>query len=274
MAKQKQKQSDFAQKAAEIKENILSDIENIDLGVNDFNARKTNINLIYKIRAGVNAARFSGERDLGITLSSSKNIKGVLEKLNKLSSIMEYMLTQIMFLSKNGETDQAMEMIQEQAKLQAEIDKAEEGFEKIIDTYLQKGYARRALIQEYNDEKEAEKVKNLVEDYQKGMKPSELVKKYELSAEVVSSKCSQYRVNYLEANKKEIEKLFLKEQNLAQLAETFEVKTKNVRAALVEWSKSDEKLSKVLNAYFEGEQAKKEATQEEPLKADETEKTA
>ncbi|NCC55796.1 MAG: hypothetical protein EOM11_10020, partial [Erysipelotrichia bacterium] len=92
MAKQKQKQSDFAQKAAEIKENILSDIENIDLGVNDFNARKTNINLIYKIRAGVNAARFSGERDLGITLSSSKNIKGVYKATSDKSVATEHMI--------------------------------------------------------------------------------------------------------------------------------------------------------------------------------------
>lgn len=261
----KQKQGDFVQKAELIKQSILKEIESIDLTINDFSAQRTNINMVYKIRAGVSAARFSGERDVGITLSSSKNIKGLLENLNKLSSIMEYMLNQITFLAKNGETDKAMEMIKEQATLQTEIDKAEEAFGKIISTFLEKGYARRALLEEYKEEKDAEKIENLIEDYKKGTKPSELVKKYELSADVVAGKCSLHRVEYMTANKKEIEKFFLKEQDLKQTADNFEVKIKHVRAALIEWATDDEKLGKVLNAYFENEKAQQEtvATQQE-----------
>jgi len=251
----KEKTADPVERAKSLKTSILTQIESIDLSVSDYAQKKSNISQIFKINAGLRAAQFSGERDLGITVSSSKNIKEVIEVLNKASGVMEYLLNQTAYLTKRGETDAAIEMIQEQAKLQEKLNDAVKTLDETVNGYLAKGYGRKATINEYKEAIYAKKIEEAIKLYKSGKKLSEIVKTSELPVEVLTDKCGPFKNEFLDANKKEIEKLFFKEQNLKQLSESYEVKIKHIRATLILWAKTDQKLAELLEAYFETEKA-------------------
>ncbi|AHJ13131.1 hypothetical protein [Sulfurospirillum multivorans] len=251
----KEKTADPVERAKSLKTSILNQIEGIDLSVSDYAQKKSNISQIFKINAGLRAAQFSGERDLGITVSSSKNIKEVIEVLNKASGVMEYLLNQTAYLTKRGETDAAIEMIQEQAKLQEKLNDAVKTLDETVNGYLAKGYGRKATINEYKEAIYAKKIEEAIKLYKSGKKLSEIVKTSELPVEVLTDKCGPFKNEFLDANKKEIEKLFFKEQNLKQLSESYEVKIKHIRATLILWAKTDQKLAELLEAYFETEKA-------------------
>lgn len=250
MAKEKKEKGSVSslERAKSLKELIVRQIESIDLDVKDYTQSKSNVSQIFKINAGLRAAQFSGERDLGITVSSSKNIKEVIEVLNKASEVMDYLLNQTAYLTKRGETDEAIKMIQEQAKLQKELDTMVESVENIVVGYLEKGYARRTTINEFNEAKNVKKIEAAIELYKSGKKLSEVAESTSLPIEMLVEKCGPFRVAFLEANKKEIEKLFFKDQDMKQIADLYEVKIKHLRAALSHWALTDLRLAKLLES--------------------------
>lgn len=272
MAKEKKGKGTLSplERAKSLQTDIVKQVSSIDLDVKDYAQSKKNVSQIFKINAGLKAAQYSGERDLGITVSSSKNIKEVIAVLDKASGVMDYLLNQTAYLTKRGDTDEAIKMIKEQAELQKSLDEMVGSMDKTINTYLEKGYGRKAAINEFNEAKSVEKIEAAIKLYKSGKKFSEVAEESGLSVEVLVDKCGPYKADFFEANKKEIEKQFYKEQNLKQIADFYEVKIKHLRATMIQWAVDDQKLAKLLETYFETEKASQPVeTGTVPVAADE-----
>ncbi len=249
MAKDKQKKN-FVGEAKIIQEELIERIKEINLDEKDSSLAREKINQIYKIRAGVNAAFFSGDRDIEITISSSKNIKEVVEVAKKLSGTMEHFLSQTAYLTKKGDTDGAIALIQEQAKFQSSILEHVGKLDEVVNEYLIKGIGRRGDVKAAQEAEYVQKVKDVKEAYASGKKLSEIAQTSEFTPEKLETLCQGLKFNYLEANREEILKALTKSKDMASVAELYEVKPKQLKGALHTWARTDEKADKVLKSFI------------------------
>lgn len=188
MAKDKQKKN-FVGEAKIIQEELIERIKEINLDEKDSSLAREKINQIYKIRAGVNAAFFSGDRDIEITISSSKNIKEVVEVAKKLSGTMEHFLSQTAYLTKKGDTDGAIALIQEQARFQSSILEHVGKLDEVVNEYLIKGIGRRGDVKAAQEAEYVQKVKDVKEAYASGKKLSEIAQTSDFTPEKLETLC-------------------------------------------------------------------------------------
>ena len=248
MAKEKNNRN-FVSEAKVIQEELIERIKEINLDEKDSSVAREKINQIYKIRAGVNAAFFSGDRDIEITISSSKNIKELVEVAKKLSGSMEYFLSQTAYLTKIGDTDGAIKLIQEQAAFQSKILEHVNKLDEVVNGYLMKGIGKRGDVKAVQEAEYLKKVKEVKEDYASGKKLSEIAQTSGLSLEKLESLCQGLRFNYIDANKEEIIKSLTKSKDISSVAELYEIKPKQLKGALHSWARTDEKVEKVLKSF-------------------------
>lgn len=237
---------DFLLEAKSIQAELLESIQGINLEDKDKAAQKERINLMYKMRAGINAAKYSGDRDIEITISSSNNIKELIEVAKKLSGVMEYFLTQTTYLTKKGDTDGAIELIKSQALFQDSISQHVKDLDEVVSKYLIDGVGRRGDVKAAQEAEHARKVNLVKEVFSNGVKISEIVKTSGFTKEQIESICQNLKPTYLNANKSEIVKALGKGKNFLEVAQTYEVKAKLLKGIVLEWAKEDEKLAKIV----------------------------
>ncbi len=239
---------DFLSEAKNIQAELLESIQGINLDDKDKASQKERINLMFKMRAGINAAKYSGDRDIEITISSSNNIKELVEVAKKLSGVMEYFLTQTTYLTKKGDTDGAIELIKSQALFQDSISKHVKDLDEVVSKYLIDGMGRRGDVRAAQEAEYARKVNLVKEVFSSGVKISEIVKTSGFTKEQIESICQNLKANYLNANKNEIVKALGKSKNILEVAQTFEVKAKLLRGVVLDWAKEDEKIAKIMES--------------------------
>ncbi len=265
-------------------EKINLSVENFeDLKVDDKKTLRTNIDLIFKINAGMNAALNSGDKKVSLTVSSSTNIQNVVGTLSKVSGVMEYFLTQVAYLTKKGDTEEAIKIVNEQALVQGRINDAINSLEVAIKECFMKGYGNRFDIEDFLKEQRSQDLKGVndaakdgqtpsfihaqfpkvsldeiiqvckpysVEKakklYAEGKKPSIIAQEVELPLNMISSVTGELRKAYLTANQKEIEKAFAKEPDIKKLSEQFEVNSKKMKEFLQELALTNTKIDEAL----------------------------
>lgn len=270
---------------------MIEKITKIDLGTENFEslnvdgkkALRTNVDLIFKISAGMNAALGSGDKRVSLTVSSSTKIQDVVESLGKVSGVMEYFLAQVAYLTKRGDTEEAIKIVKEQAAVQDKINKAVSSLEEVLTSCFTKGYGNRFDVEEFLKEKRSqdleginaaakegkipsdiyaqfpqvsldeikqickpystEKAKKL---YAEGKKLSIVAQEVELPINMISSVTGELRKAYLTSNQKEIEKAFTKEPDIKKLSDQFEVSPTKIKEFLQERALTNTKIDEAL----------------------------
>ena len=274
---------DRVKKAQEIQTALIGTIQSVDLTTNDKTLLKANAATIFKMNAGVNTALHSGDRSIGFMVTSSRNMQDANSALNKLSGIMENMLSQAAYFTKRGETDKAIAVITEQANLQEELNKFITSLGEKAEKFFEKGYGRKDDVDEHKKKAHSTKMAKVNELAKLGKNPSEIAKEVEgigldeiqpickpylvekaiglfkegkkpsmigeaieLPTELISSSVGMYKKEFLSANKKEIEAAFIKESNIKTVAEMFEVKPKFMFTYLEELAANNSKVANAL----------------------------
>ncbi len=271
MEKRKKEGRDFLSEAKHIQAELLESIQGINLDDKDKTTQRERINLIHKMRAGVNAAKYSGDRNVEITISSSNNIKELVEVAKKLSGVMEYFLTQTTYLTKKGDTNGAIDLIKNQAIFQDSISNHVKDLDAVVSKYLIDGVGRRGDVKAAQEADYIREVNEIKTAYVGGKKISEIATTSKLPIDKIESLCQGLRFEYLSSNKEEILKALSKSRDTQSVSKLYEVSNKQLRGILNSWAQTDAKAFKVLESFKVANQKpvaeKEKADKEEPVTA-------